>query len=382
MFNLPRHLFLIVITLSFTTLWSLALATEPPPNIAATAITAMTPGYEDTSVRLIRLTDGGEGSIDILGFVHAQEPVYLRLECNNSGWLIHSLGFNAAEINARLVVTPSSYGPEFISIYDHPAADQSAYAYYIAQTEQQPLLACGAGSNVNKVKLVRNSGNADDPTLYLEFPDWPQQGPYHYFQPQCLGLIQSLGLDENNRAKIAAEVDIDPTSNVLPLPCRRGVPVIPPVILADFAPYCLGTTPYAATVRAIIGTMGHTCASYNDENKSKALTLALQNLTTLILANANIADLRPLAALTKLKILVLQGNQIQDLSPLAYLTQIEELSLNSNQIRDVSPLLPLMKLQFLNLSHNRLDTCEDWQQLAKRLPWGVPKDHSPVNCPN
>lgn len=81
----------------------------------------------------------------------------------------------------------------------------------------------------------------------------------------------------------------------------------------------------------------------------------LTELTGLVLEWNEIEDLAPLAGLGKLKVLLAGYNAIDELWPLAGLTQLDTLYLARNVIKDVSPLAGLTELGSLRLGHNAVD---------------------------
>ncbi|MCL1999055.1 MAG: leucine-rich repeat domain-containing protein [Turicibacter sp.] len=83
----------------------------------------------------------------------------------------------------------------------------------------------------------------------------------------------------------------------------------------------------------------------------------VQNLRELIMSNANITDISPLAGLTNLTYLELQGNNISDLTPLEGLTSLRWLFLGGNNITDISSLAELSNLESLALGFNNIT---DW----------------------
>lgn len=107
----------------------------------------------------------------------------------------------------------------------------------------------------------------------------------------------------------------------------------------------------------------------------------LPDLTTLSIANANLADLAPLAGLTNLSTLNLSGNEIHDLRPLAHLTKLVTVNLAQNEITDVSPLLTTWGLGAgaeLDLTGNPLDCTAQAANLAALRARLVKVD---VDCP-
>ena len=79
------------------------------------------------------------------------------------------------------------------------------------------------------------------------------------------------------------------------------------------------------------------------------------SLTSLLLHNNDISDLRALSPLVNLTFIRLHGNQINDLSPLANLIELTTLPLDSNNITDISPLANLTQLTTLVLGENNRD---------------------------
>ena len=77
---------------------------------------------------------------------------------------------------------------------------------------------------------------------------------------------------------------------------------------------------------------------------------ALTNLRSLQLIATPVSDLAPLTALTSLQSLRLGGTQVRDVAPLTALTRLQSLDLNSTQVSDLAPLAALTSLQWLNLS--------------------------------
>ena len=93
----------------------------------------------------------------------------------------------------------------------------------------------------------------------------------------------------------------------------------------------------------------------------------MTKLTWLALGGNQIADVRPLAALTKLESLRLGDNQIADVSPLATLTKLTWIDLNDNQIEDISSLVANTGLgggDWVNLVNNPLSD----QALNEHIP--------------
>jgi internalin A len=82
----------------------------------------------------------------------------------------------------------------------------------------------------------------------------------------------------------------------------------------------------------------------------------LSTRTELDLNDNQIADLRPLSALTNLTSLYLANNQIADLKPLSTLTNLTNLLVINNQIADLKPLLTLTNLTYLDLGSNQTFT--------------------------
>ena len=79
------------------------------------------------------------------------------------------------------------------------------------------------------------------------------------------------------------------------------------------------------------------------------------NLESLVVTNAKVSDLTPLAGLENLRVLVLANNRrITDIASLAGLIHLELLDLQNNQISDISPLKGLVNLKLLNLSGNQI----------------------------
>ena len=88
-------------------------------------------------------------------------------------------------------------------------------------------------------------------------------------------------------------------------------------------------------------------------------------LVFLDLAENEIEDIEPLAAMSELEVLVLDANAIADLSPLAGLRGLEVLALEYNRIADLAPLSGLVSLETVLLLGNRV------KSLAPLLALGV-----------
>ncbi|MFA6109205.1 MAG: leucine-rich repeat domain-containing protein [Candidatus Latescibacterota bacterium] len=98
---------------------------------------------------------------------------------------------------------------------------------------------------------------------------------------------------------------------------------------------------------------------------------ALDSLTTLDLTGNQVQDLAPLAGLNRLRFLELSDNQVTDLSPLAGLMQLQYLGLFRNEAQDLSPLLGLVQLQSVELSGNPLEPVSRDQHLQALAGRGV-----------
>jgi len=68
----------------------------------------------------------------------------------------------------------------------------------------------------------------------------------------------------------------------------------------------------------------------------------------------DIADLRPLAALSRLEVLEIPGAKLSDLRPLAGLASLRVLNLRRNPIRDLAPLGALSRLEILHLDGDQV----------------------------
>ncbi len=87
------------------------------------------------------------------------------------------------------------------------------------------------------------------------------------------------------------------------------------------------------------------------------------NLEILIVENAGITDLVPLARLEKLIFLNCSNNKIKDITPLKNLINLQELNLSWNNITSVIPLKNLNKLQKLELFMNNILSLEPIEDL-------------------
>lgn len=86
-----------------------------------------------------------------------------------------------------------------------------------------------------------------------------------------------------------------------------------------------------------------------------------KELTSLVLTDNSVSELKPIGALTKLRTLGLRGNSISDLTPLAGMAELRSLDLTGNSITDVGPLSGCAALEELHLASN---TVRDISSLA------------------
>jgi len=77
---------------------------------------------------------------------------------------------------------------------------------------------------------------------------------------------------------------------------------------------------------------------------------ALRSVEELCLSGTQVADLAPLAALDRLTALDLRGTPVADLRPLVGLRRLEQLSLGGTQVADLAPLAALDRLTALDLT--------------------------------
>ena len=89
-----------------------------------------------------------------------------------------------------------------------------------------------------------------------------------------------------------------------------------------------------------------------DTQDCKQADSQLINLTELVLYDARISDLRPLAGLTKLTSLVIEGDS--NLQPLAGLTNLTNLKISGDKISDLQPLTGLTNLTYLKIYGNQI----------------------------
>lgn len=103
----------------------------------------------------------------------------------------------------------------------------------------------------------------------------------------------------------------------------------------------------------------------NNDVAELAPLAGLEELATVKLTNNHVADLGPLAALPVLSDLGASGNRITDLTALGKVTTLRSLGLSRNQVTDLGPLANLTGLTTLELSENRVSDVAPLSRLTE-----------------
>jgi internalin A len=164
-----------------------------------------------------------------------------------------------------------------------------------------------------------------------------------------LNLLKASGSEDLAQEPFVGSV-IPSQQMSAPAPRRRREVIPSEELTRTFADWCLNKANLSRetlhTVDALLQV-----AKTQDCNQAEKLLLTR---TSLSLNRNQIADLRPLSALTNLSFLDLSRNQIADLRPLSTLTNLSFLNLSRNQIANLRPLSALTNLIVLNLSDNKI----------------------------
>ncbi|PZX49449.1 Leucine-rich repeat (LRR) protein [Algoriphagus ratkowskyi] len=99
-------------------------------------------------------------------------------------------------------------------------------------------------------------------------------------------------------------------------------------------------------------------------NEIQALT-AFVNLRSLLIFDAPIANIAPIAELKLLEKLKISQVPVVDFSPLRSLTNLEELDISNSGIEDLDPISRLSNLKILNISGTNLKTLKGLESLIK-----------------
>jgi internalin A len=118
----------------------------------------------------------------------------------------------------------------------------------------------------------------------------------------------------------------------------------------SFAQWCEEKNSVSAETRKTIDVL----LKESGTDDCQAANLELNKLTSIVLYDGQISDLKPLASLTNLQAIAAAQNKIVDLRPLTALNKLRALMISSNQIVDVKPLASLNELRIVDLSLNQI----------------------------
>lgn len=179
-------------------------------------------------------------------------------------------------------------------------------------------------------------------------------------------MMQTNGRQWLRIQQFSRRIVLSAFSLVLTSPIGVAWSLPPASATTDFAYWCANRGRVAPetrrTIYALFEGMGIWGANDSTQLDCNQIGQAVPRISTLILRDKNLSDLRPLASFTNLVFLDLHHNAVRDISPLSSLTNLEQLYLDQNRIANVQALRSMRKLKVLILHQN--DRIRDISPLA------------------